>query len=155
MFRRTVRRLQSSKNFHQSDRERGRMNDARRRETIYDAQGNLIFSGLLKTMWEDYKTPFLCIVGFFSFTFVYNRLIVHLNQGERRRVVAMDKASEEQQRRTGKLQADRYLVKPTRQTDDPDFLNIPSFAGKGVYKSALFTDDALSTSETVSEVRRA
>lgn len=121
------------------------------RQTLYDSDGNLRVGRLLCMLWNDGRKPFLWTIGIALGFYGYQRLIVYLSLEEVKRQKLIDQQSEAYARQTGKLRSDRYLVKPRRQIDDPDFLNVPSHAGKGVYSSKLFTEETSSTSELHSE----
>lgn len=105
-------------------------------------------------IYEDFRVPAAIGVGALGLFYGYNRLIVYLSREEEAESVRLDQESEAAARESGKLKADRYLIKPTRQIDDPDYLNIPSFSGKGVYKSKLMADDDLSSGPLQSERNR-
>ncbi|RNF16932.1 uncharacterized protein Tco025E_05087 [Trypanosoma conorhini] len=153
MLRRT--RLCRLGNYRQhSDKERERIAQERQRRILYDHSGNVKFAGLLFLLWEEFRVPILCFAGGILFLVGYNKLIYHLSSQESARERELDRRSEANARLSGKLKADRYLVKPRRQVEDPDFLDVPSHAGKGVYSSKLFAEDAASTDPLFSERRR-
>jgi hypothetical protein len=144
MLRRSLRRAVGNTRFS-GGKEQDRIQQERRRRLLYDAAGNLKLSGLLLLMYEDFRKPFAIGVGFLLCFYGYNRLLVHLSREEEDEGRRLDAASEQAARQSGKLKAERYLVKPNRQIDDPDFLDIPAYAGKGVSKSRLMSDDAVSS----------
>ncbi|KAF5221747.1 hypothetical protein ECC02_005285 [Trypanosoma cruzi] len=153
MLRRS--RLWRLGNYRQhSDKERDRIAQERQRRILYDHAGNVKLSGLLFLFWEEFRLPILCVAGGIVFLIGYNKLIYYLSAQEFAHEKSIDQQSEANARLSGKLKGDRYLVKPRRQLDDPDFLNIPSYAGKGVYSSKLFDDDSASTDPLFSEKRR-
>ncbi|KPA73592.1 hypothetical protein ABB37_09724 [Leptomonas pyrrhocoris] len=143
MLRRTVRRAVGNTRFS-GGKERDRIEQERRRRILYDAAGNLQLGGLLLMMYEDFRKPFAIGVGLLALFYGYNRLLVYLSRQDEEECRRLDLASEQAARQSGKLKADRYLVKPSRQIDDPDFLDIPAYAGKGVNRSKLMSDDAVS-----------
>ncbi|KPI85419.1 hypothetical protein ABL78_5509 [Leptomonas seymouri] len=144
MLRRTVRRAVSNNGFI-GGKERTRIEQERRRRVLYDSAGNLRLGGLLLLMYEDFRQPLAIGVGLLALFYGYNRLVVHLSRQQEDEGRRLDSASEQAARQSGKLKADRYLVKPMRQIDDPDMLNIPAYGGKGVSKSKLMSDDAVSS----------
>ncbi|RNF07729.1 hypothetical protein TraAM80_03175 [Trypanosoma rangeli] len=153
MLRRS--RLGRLGNYRQhSDKERERIAQERQRRILYDHSGNVKFSGLLFLFWEEFRAPILCLAGGIAFVVGYNKLIYHLTLQESAQERELDRQSEANARMSGKLKGDRYLVKPLRQVEDPDFLNIPSHAGKGVYSSKLFAEDSAGTDPLFSERRR-
>lgn len=129
------------------------MNNERQRHILYDAKGNLKLGGLFYLLWEDFHKPLLYIICGIVVFCGYNKALLALN-GDQARSEAVDHRSEAEARQSGKLKADRFLVKPKRQIDDPDFLNIPSYGGKGVYQSKLFEGDEASSDPLHSERRR-
>lgn len=126
------------------DKESERIHREQRRRILYDAQGNLLLSGLAYVLWVDFHKPAAIILASLGAFYGYNRALVYLSRGDEDRVRALDSQSEAYARQSGKLKSDKYLVKPSRQIDDPDFLNIPAFGGKAVYQSKLMTDDSAS-----------
>ncbi|KAG5508301.1 hypothetical protein JIQ42_08223 [Leishmania sp. Namibia] len=153
MLRRTVRRATGNSHFS-GGKERDRIEQERRRRLLYDAAGNLQVGGLLYIMYHDFKKPAAIGLGMVAFLYSYNRLIVHLSREEEAEGLRLDAQSEAMARQTGKLKADRYLIKPNRQIDDPDFLNIPAFGGRGVSSSRLLSDDTVSGGPLHSERNR-
>lgn len=144
MLRRTLRRAVGNTQYS-GGKERDRIRQERRRRILYDAAGNLQPGGLLLMLYEDFHRPAAVGVGLLAVFYGYNRLLVYLSRQEEDEGRRLDAASEAAARETGKLKSDRYLVKPNRQIDDPDFLDIPAFAGKGVSKSKLMKDDSVSS----------
>lgn len=153
MLRRTIRRAVGNSRYS-GGKERDRIDQERRRRILYDAAGNLQLGGLLFMIYEDFRKPFAIGVGLLGLFYGYNRLLVYLSREEEDEGRRLDAASEEAARQSGKLKADRFLVKPNRQIDDPDFLDIPAFAGKGVNKSKLMSDDTVSSGPLHSERNR-
>ncbi|KAG5487701.1 hypothetical protein LSCM1_08064 [Leishmania martiniquensis] len=153
MLRRTVQRAMGNSHFS-GGKERDRIEQERRRRLLYDAAGNLQIGGLLSLMYHDFKKPAAIGLGMAAFLYGYNRLIVCLSREEEAEGLRLDAESEAVARQTGKLKADRYLIKPNRQIDDPDFANIPAFGGKGVSSSRLLSDDSVSSGPLQSERSR-
>ncbi|CAJ1985766.1 hypothetical protein conserved [Leishmania donovani] len=153
MLRRTARSAMGNSRFSGS-KERDRIEQERRRRLVYDAAGNLQLGGLLLMMYDDFKKPAAIGLGMVAFLYGYSRLVVHLSREEEAEGLWLDAQSEAVARQTGKLKADRYLVKPNRQIDDPDFLNIPAFGGRGVSSSKLLSDDSVSGGALHSERKR-
>ncbi|KAG5511889.1 hypothetical protein JKF63_07714 [Porcisia hertigi] len=153
MLRRTVRRAMGNSHFS-GGKERDRIEQERRRRLVYDAAGNLQLGGLLLVMYDDFKKPAAIGLGVVALCYSYVRLLVYLSREEEAEGLRLDAQSEAMARQTGKLKADRYLIKPNRQIDDPDFLNIPAFGGKGVGTSKLLRDDSLSSGDLHSERNR-
>nr|CCC93510.1 unnamed protein product [Trypanosoma congolense IL3000] len=141
-------------NRQHSDRERDRIARERQRRILYTAAGDVKLHGLLFLLWEEFRVPIVAVTAGVVFLVAYNRIVLYYSSLERAGERELDIKSEAGARQSGKLKSDRYLVKPWRQVDDPDFLNIPSHAGKGVYKSKLFEDDKPSTEPLYSERRR-
>lgn len=137
-----------------ASRESERIHNERRRRIIYDSQGNLQLGGLVFLLYEDFHKPFLLFCGALLLFYGYNRLLVFLSSGDDVRTANVDRHSEEAARKSGKLKSERYLVKPQRQIDDPDFLDIPAFAGKGTHHSKLFVDDDASSNPLFSGKNR-
>ncbi|KEG11049.1 hypothetical protein DQ04_03031070 [Trypanosoma grayi] len=153
MLRRS--RLWRLSNYRQhSDREQERISRERNRRILYDHEGNVKLWGLAFLCWEEFRVPILFATGCVVFFVAYNKLVYYLSSMEFATEKTLDEQSETSARQSGKLKADRYLVKPRRQVDDPDFLNIPSYGGKGVYSSKLFEDDSVSTDPLFAEKRR-
>ncbi|AIN95257.1 hypothetical protein LPMP_030230 [Leishmania panamensis] len=153
MLRRTARCAMGNSRFSGS-KERDRIEQERRRHVLYDAAGNLQIGGLLLLMYDDFKKPAAVGLAIAVFLYGYNRLLVHLSREEEAEGLRLDVQSEAVARQTGKLKADRYLVKPNRQIDDPDFFNIPALGGKGVNSSRLLSDDSVSSGTLHSERNR-
>ncbi|KAG8347594.1 hypothetical protein ERJ75_001343500 [Trypanosoma vivax] len=137
-----------------NDRERDRIERERHRRILYDGAGNVRLQGLMSLLWEEVRVPVAIVVGVVAFMIAYNQLVLYLSAKELAGERELDASSEAMARSSGKLKGDRYLVKPWRQIEDPDFLNIPSHAGKGVYKSKLFEEDNTSADPLFSERRR-
>ncbi|KAL7697266.1 hypothetical protein N2W54_001567 [Lotmaria passim] len=153
MFRRTFRRAIGNARYS-GGKERDRIEQERRRRILYDSAGNLQLGGLLLMLYDDFHKPFAVGVGLIALFYGYNHLLVYLSREEEDEGRRLDAQSEEMARQTGKLKADRFLVKPSRQIDDPDFLDIPAFGGKGVNKSRLMSDDSVSSGPLHSERNR-
>lgn len=156
MFRHSLRRAKGpNREFNKhSDKESSRMNNERRRRIIYDDKGNLNVGGLCYMLWEDFHQPVLIFASGLVLFYGYQRLIAYLSGDDDVRTANIDRLSEEQARASGKLKSERFLVKPSRQIDDPDFLDIPSFGGKNTHKSALFVDDDVSSNPLFSGKNR-
>ncbi|ORC93315.1 uncharacterized protein TM35_000011920 [Trypanosoma theileri] len=137
-----------------SGREQQRITRERQRRILYDAAGNVRLSGLFFLAWEEFRRPLLAVGGGLFLFVAYNRLVVWLSQREAAAERLLDAESEAAARESGRLRGERFLVKPRRQMEDPDFLNVPSYAGKGVYSSKLFTDDTASSDPLFAEKRR-
>ncbi|KAK7195245.1 hypothetical protein NESM_000450000 [Novymonas esmeraldas] len=150
MFKRTVRRAVGNSRYT-GGKERDRIEQERRRRLLYDAAGNLQLGGLARMLYDDLHWPAAIGVGVLLGFYGYNRLLVHLASEAEAEERRLDAASEAAARQSGKLKGDRYLVKPKRQIDDPDFLRIPAYAGTGVNTSALLSDDSVSSGELHNE----
>ncbi|KAH9599035.1 hypothetical protein LSM04_006177 [Trypanosoma melophagium] len=153
MLRRCCLRRFGSHQQH-SGREQQRITRERQRRILYDAAGNVRLSGLLFLAWEDFHVPLLAIGGGLVLFVAYNRLVVWLAAREAAGERQLDAESEAAARESGRLKDERFLIKPRRQLEDPDFLNVPSYAGKGVYSSKLFTDETASSDPLFAEKRR-
>ena len=112
------------------------------RNLLYDQDGNLKIAGLLHVLYVDFKKPvgiFLaCAISFY----VYEKIVLTMSAEETRGAVLLDQQSEQVMKETGKLKSEKYLVKPRRVIEDPDFYDkMPSYASKGEVSSRLFKDD--------------
>ncbi|CBH15329.1 uncharacterized protein TEOVI_000546000 [Trypanosoma equiperdum] len=151
---RRVRPLRAWNNRQHSDRERDRIARERQRHILYDNAGNVKLYGILFLLWEEFRVPIIAVATGFFVLLAYNKIVLYYSARQLAGERELDQKSESEARLSGKLKGDRYLIKPWRQVEDPDFLNIPSYAGKGVYSSKLFEDDVASTDPLFSERRR-
>ncbi|EPY32766.1 hypothetical protein STCU_02671 [Strigomonas culicis] len=131
------------------------MYQERRRHMVYDEKGNVKLWGLAVAVWDEFRFPLLCLFGGVGGFVAYQRLVLWAMRGDGTHRRELDHQSEVYARASGKLRSDRFLVKPERQIDDPDMMNIPAFAGKGVYKSKLFDKDEFAGGDLQDERRTA
>lgn len=130
--------------FNQNNREKERLYQERQRHILYTSDGRLRWRGVLRVVGELAYKPALWCGAAAVCSYAYLRIVVLLNAQTDAERVRLDRESETKMRATGKLKAERYLVKPGRQIEDPDFLHLPSHSGKNVYRSQLLTDDSVS-----------
>lgn len=112
---------------------------------MYDANGRLRPLGLLQILYEEFGVPVARVVGLLGFIYLWTKYVVgSMVSFHTKEMNRIEDANEQKVRETGKVQADRYIVKQRRVIDDPDW-KIPSYSGETA-KSKLFEEDRYSAS---------
>ena len=149
MLRRTAFCLQRS--VH-SEKEKRRIKVEKTRAFLYDEQGNLIMSNYFVVLYRTFHKELKMLVAFLSSYVLYEIVVVKVIRMENQASRRLEKRSEDELRGTGKLRAERYLVKPQRFVEDPDYYDIPSASGPRAKACPLMVDDSF-TAPGVSDRR--
>ncbi len=121
--------------------EASRIKREKTRRFLYDEDGNIHAGNYMKLFISRHGKEVAVVVGILVFIGSYDKVIHKLIIAENEAGKGLERRSEEEIRGMGKLKADRFLVKPQRYVDDPDYYNIPGKAGPRGKSCDLFVDD--------------
>jgi hypothetical protein len=154
MLRASPRLRQAAyKGYEQTRRE----ND-RRRAMLYDKDGRFNLRGAYEYYKSDVGTPVKCTLALIVILFVYQRVVVWATGKSTRDLEDAHKRRKSWLRESGKLKSEKYMCDQGRQTDDPDFDNVPCMTTRedsAPYRSRSWGEDKLTTGALQDERRRA
>ena len=115
------------------------------RQMMYDKNGNVVARGWLRVQWNSFKDILIPAGVFLALFVVLSRFSNWVGKRQTELHEDFERKSEENARSVGKLKGERYLLKPTRVIDDPDFLHPPARSGLQARPSKLFDNDDFTT----------
>ena len=130
-------------------REFDRMQSEAARRQMYDAKGNIIWSGVARRVWQECGQLFKVLGGAVVLIYFYQKALMYVLLQENRGAEQIAYDREEAFRESGAMKGERYVCRPARQIDDPDMGNYPSYSAEGVdakkFRPKLFDDDSVSS----------
>eukprot|EP00758_Cryptobia_borreli_P010067 Tbor_TRINITY_DN5534_c1_g1::TRINITY_DN5534_c1_g1_i1::g.12595::m.12595 len=158
MMRRTIHHL-SRHNRIRREEERIRMEAEHRK--LYDTRGNLQIGAFILKLWEEFGLGVKVFAGFCVGMYAYQKVLIWVLQKENDGAKNLSEEIEKEIRDTTKnFKGDRYIARPARQIDDPDFFNVPAYSitndqeAARKYRPKLFDDDSLSSGNLQDDRRR-
>ncbi len=150
MFRHSPNLLQTGEYMGNTSRrayEQNYRENLRMKAAFWNAQGKFTPIPAAKYVYKMFGTSTKLVIGFFVGLYLYSKLVNWSSRTYNNKFDGLMQAREDYLVSTGKLKHAKFLVNPTRQIDDPDANNIPSYTiheddyeGKKVFSKSFFDE---------------
>ena len=160
MFRRTARRFKyNATNSNQRDSDR--MGREATHRTMYDSHGNINPAGYAKVLWIEFGPLIKIVTGVIVGWYFFDKALIYTLRSENEGKKQIAEKIEEELREHPGYRGDRFISRPARIIEDPDFYRIPAHAISAEtdpelarkFRPRLFDDDTVSSGRLHDESR--
>ena len=119
--------------------------NARRQSLLWDKEGNFLLWNAVRYYYAEVGQPVKYTLLFIALLVGYTKVVVWFEKRSQKSVRESEQQRLDYLHHTGKVKSERFVVINSRTIDDPDFNNIPAYAGKNTpWKTKLYEEDKFS-----------
>ena len=130
-------------------------------KTMYDSRGNIYLPGFAKVLWDEFGVFIKIIGGVLGGWYCFDKALIYSLKSENEGKRQIAEKLEEEIREHPRFRGERYISRPARIIEDPDFYRIPAHAINPdtdpelskKFRPSLFDDDNVSSGRLHDESR--